>query len=147
MHSYSCSVGYLPTTRIEIQSFSNSLLLYIQYLFSSTDTTEADIIHARFTHWTASQFHGLTLMSSKSRLFRTMLFLFHMIGGLSVPTMAQLRTALCPTVAAVMLTLWSSGRLNWITSAMMKVSVYYWWVGHFPTLISLKVLNSSDFGF
>lgn len=41
-----------------------------------------------------------------------------MIGGLRAPTTAQLRTALCPTVAAVMVTLCSSGRLSWITSAM-----------------------------
>lgn len=46
-----------------------------------------------------------------------------MIGGLRAPTMAQLRTALCPTVAAVMITLCSSGRLSWITSAIKRISI------------------------
>lgn len=60
---------------------------------------------------------SLTLMSSKSKLFRMMLFRFQMIGGLKVPWMAQLSTALWPTVAAVTLSFWSSGRLSWMTSA------------------------------
>ena len=48
-------------------------------------------------------------------------FLFQMIGGRSVPWMAQVRTALRPTVTVEMLICWSSVRLSWTTSVSVKV--------------------------
>lgn len=59
-------------------------------------------------------------MSSRSRKLSMMPFLFHMIGGRRVPWMAQVRTALRPTVTMEMLTRWSSARLNWTTSVRKK---------------------------
>lgn len=47
-------------------------------------------------------------------------FLFQMIGGRSVPWMAQVRTALRPTVTVEMLICWSSARLSWTTSVRMR---------------------------
>lgn len=63
---------------------------------------------------------ALTLMSSRFRKFRYWLFLFHKIGGLLSPVMAQVKTALWPTVTVVMLTFWSSGRLSRYTSVQKK---------------------------
>lgn len=61
-------------------------------------------------------------MSSKSRKLRMMPLRFQMMGGRSAPWMLQVRTALRPTVMVVTLTLCSSGRLSWTTSAKGKIT-------------------------
>lgn len=48
-------------------------------------------------------------------------FLFQMIGGRSVPWIAQVRTALRPTVTVETLIRWSSARLSCTTSVRMRV--------------------------
>lgn len=58
----------------------------------------------------------LTLISSRSKKFSMMPFLFQMIGGRRVPWMAQVRTALRPTVTVETLIRWSSARLSCTTS-------------------------------
>lgn len=62
------------------------------------------------------QQHALTLISSRSKKFSMMPFLFQMIGGRRVPWMAQVRTALRPTVTVETLIRWSSARLSCTTS-------------------------------
>lgn len=46
----------------------------------------------------------LTLISSRSKLLRIILLRFQIIGGLCIPWIEHVRTALCPTVAVVTLT-------------------------------------------
>lgn len=67
------------------------------------------------------QQHALTLMSSRSKKFSMMPFLFQMIGGRNVPWIAQVRTALRPTVTVETLICWSSARLSCTTSVRMRV--------------------------
>lgn len=67
------------------------------------------------------QHHALTLISSRSKKLSTMLFLFQMIGGRSVPWIAQVRTALRPTVTVETLIRWSSARLSCTTSVGQRV--------------------------
>lgn len=55
-------------------------------------------------------------MSSRFKEFRSWLLRFHNIGGLRSPAMAQVNTALWPTVTVVTLTFWSSGRVSRYTS-------------------------------
>lgn len=59
-------------------------------------------------------------MSSRSKKFNMIPFLFQMIGGRSVPWMAHVRTALRPTVTVETLMRWSSARLNWTTSVRRR---------------------------
>lgn len=61
-------------------------------------------------------------MSSRSRKLRMMPFLFQMIGGRRVPWMAQVRTALRPTVTVETLTRCSSARLSCTTSVGRRTS-------------------------
>lgn len=63
---------------------------------------------------------ALTLMSSRFREFRYWWFLFHKMGGLRSPVMAQVNTALSPAVTVVTVTFWSSGKLRRYTSAEEK---------------------------
>ena len=63
----------------------------------------------------------LTLMSSRSRKLSMIPFLFHMIGGRSVPWIAQVRTALRPTVTVEMLIRWSAARFSCTTSVGVRV--------------------------
>lgn len=67
------------------------------------------------------QLRALTLISSRSKKLSTMLFLFQMIGGRSVPWIAQVRTALRPTVTVETLIRWSSARLSCTTSVGRRV--------------------------
>lgn len=62
----------------------------------------------------------LTLISSRSKKLSMMPFLFQMIGGRSVPWIAQVRTALRPTVTVETLIRWSSARLSCTTSVGMR---------------------------
>lgn len=66
---------------------------------------------------------ALTLISSKSKKLSMMPFLFQMTGGRSVPWIAQVRTALRPTVTVETLICWSSARLSCTTSVRMRA----WW--------------------
>lgn len=61
------------------------------------------------------------MISSRSKKFSTMPFLFQMIGGRSVPWIAQVRTALRPTVTVETLICWSSARLSCTTSVGIRV--------------------------
>jgi hypothetical protein len=94
---------YLPANKTDIQS-SNNLFYSTQYSLLIPEQTSQSIPYEIYTLYNIS-FYVLTLISSKSKLFRIILFLFQMMGGLKAPWTAQLRTALCPTVVAVMLIL------------------------------------------
>lgn len=61
-----------------------------------------------------------TLMSSRSRKLSTTPLRFQTMGGRSAPRMPHVRTVLRPTVMVVTVTLCSSGRLSWTTSAKGK---------------------------
>ncbi len=60
-------------------------------------------------------------MSSRSKKFSMMPFLFQMTGGRSVPWIAQVRTALRPTVTVETVIRWSSARLSCTTSVGTRV--------------------------
>lgn len=62
-------------------------------------------------------------MSSKFKEFRYWWFLFHNMGGLCSPMMAQVSTALWPTVRVVTLTFSSSGRVSRYTSVGKRKKV------------------------
>lgn len=68
------------------------------------------------TFTSSSKTQLLTLMSSRFKEFRYWWFLFHSIGGLHSPVMAQVSTALWPTVTVLTLTFWSSGSVSRCTS-------------------------------
>lgn len=61
------------------------------------------------------------MISSRSKKFSMMPFLFQMIGGRSVPWIAQVSTALRPTVTVETLICWSSARLSCTTSVGIRV--------------------------